>query len=208
MSSARLAVFFTLVSVLVAAPAAAQDSRKTDPSWPCRQTKTSTVSLASVWSGPEIDVKSNAWREDADVVTLVDLMSRRRVPIAEAEKAITAFIAKAGPEGSARLLTAFGAAFDQLATQRALVIDGLTRYGRKQHEVADRIRAENDAVRKAADEAGTNGGEAASADALQRLQWDIRIFEDRRRTVGYVCEAPGLIEQRIGAIARAVQSAL
>ena len=44
--------------------------------------------------------------------------------------------------------------------------------------------------------------------AQERLLWDIRIFDDRRQTVTYVCEAPTLIEQRIGEIARAVQKAL
>ena len=44
--------------------------------------------------------------------------------------------------------------------------------------------------------------------ARQRLEWDLRVFDDRRRTIGYVCESPLLIEQRIGAIARAVQQTL
>ncbi len=46
------------------------------------------------------------------------------------------------------------------------------------------------------------------ANNQERLLWDLRIFDDRRQTVTYVCEVPTLIEQRIGEIARAVQKAL
>ncbi len=54
-----------------------------------------------------------------------------------------------------------------------------------------------------------HGGQTPpGADSQERLLWDIRVFDDRRQTVTYVCEAPTLIEQRIGEIARAVQQAL
>ena len=72
--------------------------------------------------------------------------------------------------------------------------------------MADRIRAEADAVQKSADQ--NQNGQTASSDSQERLQWDLRVFDDRRQTVRYVCETPTLIEQRIGAIARAVQKAL
>ena len=53
-----------------------------------------------------------------------------------------------------------------------------------------------------------DGQAAPGADGQERLLWDLRIFNDRRQTVTYVCEAPTLIEQRIGEIARAVQKAV
>ena len=73
--------------------------------------------------------------------------------------------------------------------------------------MADRIRAENEAVQKSSDE--DRSSEAPpGADSQERLLWDLRIFNDRRQTVTYVCEVPTMIEQRIGEIARAVQKAL
>ena len=41
-----------------------------------------------------------------------------------------------------------------------------------------------------------------------RVQWDTRVFEDRRRALTYVCEAPVLIEQRLGALARTIAAAM
>ena len=44
--------------------------------------------------------------------------------------------------------------------------------------------------------------------ALQKLQWDLRIYDERRRTISYVCEAPQAIEARIGAIVKIVRPQL
>ena len=123
------------------------------------------------------------------------------------EKAIADFKAKAGPDADAKLLRAFAAAFEDLSQQRSQIIDGLDRFGRKQNALADRIRAENEAVQKSSDQ-NSDGQAPPGAGSQDRLQWDLRIFNDRRQTATYVCEAPTLIEQRIGAIARAVQKAL
>ena len=40
------------------------------------------------------------------------------------------------------------------------------------------------------------------------MQWQIRVHKEREGTVRYVCETPVLLEQRIFAIARAVQGAM
>lgn len=197
------------ITILAAPPPQAfgQGRPKIEPDWPCHQVKTPTFSLASIWSGPDVDLNSQTWRDDPDVADLVAKMVQRRVPVEDVEKSIAELKARSGGDPTAKLLRAFGAAFQELAQQRSQIIDGLERFGRKQHEMADRIREENDAARKAADES-KNGQAQPAADAEERLQWDIRIFEERRRTVAYVCESPTLIEQRLGAVARAVQQAL
>jgi hypothetical protein len=194
--------------LLIASPQAfAQGRPKADPDWPCHQVKTPTFSLASVWSGPDVDLNSQAWRNDPELVDLATKMSQRRVPIEEVEKAVSAFKTKEGADAKAKLLEAFGAAFQDLTQQRSQILSGLERFGRKQRELADRIRAENEAAQNAADANAKPDGQVDDA-ARQKLEWDLRVFDDRRRTVAYVCESPTLIEQRLGAIARAVQQAL
>ena len=201
-------VVFAIAIVAASAPwAIAQPGVKPDPDWPCHQVKTPTFSLASVWSGPELDLNSQSWRDESDVAALAAKMAQRRVPIADVEAAIADFKAKAGADADAKLLRAFAAAFEDLSQQRSQILAGLDRFGRKQRAMADRIRAEVEAVQKA-DDHDRSGQAPSGAESQQRLQWDIRVFEDRRKMVGYVCETPGLIEQRIGAIARAVQDAL
>ena len=207
MHAAARAVLAIAIVASFAPPAVAQFKGKTDPDWPCQQIKTPTFSLASVWAGPQLDLNSQSWRDESDVADLKAQMAQRRVPIADVEAAIADFKAKAGPDANAKLLRAFAAAFADLSQQRSQIIDGLDRIGRKQNALADRIRAENEAVQKSSDQ-NRDGQAPPGADSQDRLLWDLRVFNDRRQTVTYVCEAPTLIEQRIGEIARAVQKAL
>ena len=197
-----------LATLVMANPqASAQGRVKADPDWPCHQVKTPTFSLAAVWSGPELDLNSQSWREQSDVADLAAKMTQRRVPIADVEATIADFKAKAGPDADAKLLRAFAAAFQDLSRQRSQVLDGLERFGHKQREMADRIRAESEADQTAADQ-NKDSQTQPGVNSAEQLQWDIRIFDDRRQMVAYVCDTPALIEQRIGAIARAVQKAL
>ncbi len=203
-----LRVVLAIAIIAASAPqASAQPGAKADSDWPCPQIKTPTYSLASVWAGPPLDLNSQSWRDESDVADLAAKMSQRRVPIADVEAAIADFKAKAGADAEPKLLRAFAAAFDDLSQQRSQVLAGLERFGRKQRAMADRIRAEAGAVQDSAEQ-NQNGQSPSGAGSQERLQWDIRVFDDRRKTVQYVCEAPTLIEQRIGAIARAVQSNL
>jgi hypothetical protein len=202
---AALRAVLTMAIVAALAPqAVAQPGAKADPDWPCQQIKTPTFSLASVWPGPQLDLNAESWRNESDVADLEAKMAQRRVPIADVEAAVADFKAKAGAD--AKLLSAFAAAFQDLSQQRSQIIDGLDRFGRKQRALANRIRAESEAVQSAADQ-NHDGQAPPGADSQDRLQWDVRVFDDRRQTVSYVCETPTLIEQRIGAIARAVQKA-
>jgi hypothetical protein len=207
MHPAARAVLAIAIMAPLTPPAIAQFKGKTDPDWPCQQIKTPTFSLASIWAGPQLDLDSQSWRNERDVADLKAQMAQRRVPIADVEAAITDLKAKAGPDANAKLLRAFAAAFADLSQQRSQIIDGLDRIGRRQKAMADRIRAENEAVQKSSDR--NNEGDASpGGNGQERLLWDLRIFNDRRQTVTYVCEAPTLIEQRIGEVARAVQKAL
>ncbi len=207
MHPAARAVLAIAIVASWAAPAVAQIKGKTDPDWPCQQIKTPTFSLAAVWAGPQLDLNSQSWRDEGDVADLKAQMAQRRVPIADVVAAITDFKSKAGPDADAKLLRAFAAAFADLSEQRTQIINGLDRIGRKQKTLADRIRAENEDVQKSSDQNPASQSPAGGG-SQERLLWDLRVFDDRRQTVTYVCEAPTLIEQRIGEIARAVEKTL
>jgi hypothetical protein len=207
MHAAVRAILAIAMAALLAPHAVGQPRAKVDLDWPCQQIKAPTFSLASVWAGPQLDLSSQSWRNESDVADLAAKMAQRRIPITDAEQAIADFKAKGGPEADAKLLRAFAAAFEDLSQQRSQIIDGLDRFGRKQNALADRIRAENEAVQKSSDQ-NRDGQAPPGADNQDKLLWDLRVFNDRHQTVTYVCEAPTLIEQRIGAIARAVQKAL
>ena len=114
---------------------------------------------------------------------------------------------RAVPTRTPSFCSAFAAAFEDLSQQRSQVNDGLERFGHKQNALANRIRSENEAVQKSADEK-IDGQAPPGASNQDKLLWDIRVYNDRHQSATYVCEVPTLIEQRIGAIARAVQQAV
>jgi hypothetical protein len=204
---AALRAVLAIAIVAGSAPRAIAQPVKADPDWPCQQIKTPTLSLASVWAGPQLDLSSQSWRDESDVADLATKMAQRRVPVADVEQAISDFKTKTGAHADAKLLSAFAAAFEDLSQQRSQIIGGLDRFGHKQHALAARIRAESEAAEGSQDQSGDSQA-PPGANSQERLQWDVRVFDDRRQTITYVCETPTLIEQRIGAIARAVQKAL
>jgi hypothetical protein len=172
-----------------------------DPDWPCHQPKVGDFPLASVWDNPPAETKSAGWREDSKVAALAATMAQRRAPLADVQAGVADLAAQ--PDGKPRVLQAFTVAFDDLVRQRAEILAGLERYGHKNHEIVDHIRAENETAHKV-----TTPGAAPDDAALQKLQWDLRVFEDRRRTARYVCEAPQAIEARIGEIVKVVRASL
>ncbi|WP_395664748.1 hypothetical protein [Methylocella sp.] len=176
--------------------------------WPCKQILVETVSPAAVWSGPPID--GVEWSKDETVAQLVARISARRTPVETAEKEIDAFAAAAGAQKTEKLVAVFAGAFETLNAERAQIIDGLKRFDRKQKALAKTIRAENAAIqKKASAEPGMRTDvEPANDPETQKLQLDLRLFEEGRKSLTFACEAPTLVEQRIFAVARAVQAAM
>ncbi len=193
----------TLCTALAAAPAIAAEGSDTD--WPCVQRKVPVLTPAAVWTGPAIDDTSGDWRADGEVADLVARLSQRRMPMEEAEAEIEAF-ADALDEASAdRLTLLFAGLFQTMNRERGDIIEGIERYARRQRQVADTVRtmaAEFGALQR------DPGADPASiAEARTQLEWQTRIFNERRASLPYVCEVPRFVEQRLFALGRAITRA-
>jgi hypothetical protein len=174
--------------------------------WPCVQRKVPEVSLSAVWAGPPIDDVSSKWREDPEVAELVERIAARRTSEDEAKKAIAEFAAKAEAAKQQKLLAVMAGLFESLNSERAEVISGIERYGHRQRQMADRLREEN---RKIDEMRADAKADQTKLDELSdQLNWDLRIFDQRQQSLRFVCEVPVLIEQRLFALARAIQGAL
>jgi hypothetical protein len=172
------------------------------PDWPCMQAKVPEISLAAVWAGPPLDDAADRWKDDATISALVVRLGTRRVPVDEAQKAITEFLA--GSSDKARLgKLLFAGLFDTLNAQRSSVLGGLERVTRKQREAADKIRADTIALQ--ALQGDSNPDQSKIDELSNQLIWETRIFEDRRRVVSFVCEVPTAIDQRLFALGRTIQ---
>jgi len=198
-----------LTIVLTVALAANNIARAADPrfpDWPCNQIKVPELSVAAVWAGPPIDDVGNAWEDDPAVKELVARLAARRTTLDEAQTAIADTIGGASAERQRKAKLIFAGLFKTLDRERSEVMRGIERYTRKQKEFADQIRAEILELRGLQDRPDH---EQSKLDELtSRVEWDTRIFEERRKTVGFVCEVPVQIEQRLFTLARAIQQAL
>src|SRR3954466_4937660 len=68
------------------------------PDWPCVQAKIPEISLPAVWAGPPLEDASDKWKHNAKVSALVSKLGARRIPLDEAQNAITEFLAGAAAE--------------------------------------------------------------------------------------------------------------
>ena len=205
MRRAAISIIFVMASLVPAlAQSATKARQRQTPDWPCVAIKVPEISLPAVWNGPALDgIPPGAWREDPALAELVPRLALRRIPLEEAEAAVKDFAAKSGAAKREKLLVLFAGLFETMAQERATVVAGLERFGRRQKELADQIRAETADMRAAMDQGESNA--AKTEELTGRLTWDMRIFEDKRKSVSFVCETPVLIEQRLFALGRAIQ---
>jgi hypothetical protein len=173
------------------------------PDWPCVQAKVPEISLAAVWAGPPLDDATEKWKNDAKVSALVPILAARRTPLEEAKKAVTEFLTGSAAEKTETGKLLFAGLFETLNAQRNSVLNGLERVTRRQREAADKIRSDTLALQALQD---ASPPDQPKIDELSnQLIWETRIFEDRRRVIGFVCEVPTAIDQRLFALGRVIQ---
>jgi hypothetical protein len=215
--------FFLLSGLIIlncAALAETPPSTGADPDWPCLQRRAPTISAAAVWAGPDL-AKAGAWDDDSEAAALAQKLASRRTPLDEADGLLDEFVAKAGAEKDVRLTRVFAGVLELINGQRDHVMAGIVRYARGQNKLADKVRKESEAVADAQEAEPPPPKSAESApqteetapskpgdDAESSLKWDKRIFEERTRSLTYVCETPGLLEQRLFEVARRIQQRL
>ncbi|GLQ36399.1 hypothetical protein GCM10007908_00190 [Rhizobium albus] len=187
------------LAIAAAVPSAAQAADGSNPDWPCIQRLVPRISTAQVWAGPEPEPA--AWARNEDVRAMAEQLSVRRLPIEEA-RTLVADYAQALPESERndQLTALFGRTLELINRDRASIIAGIGRYARSQRERAEHIRSSRIA-------AAENAPATASADsAPTALDWEIRVFDERRRALIYLCEQPVLLDQRAFALGQAIYS--
>ena len=195
-----------VVAIVLASPGPALAADPRYPDWPCNQIKVPEMSVAAVWAGPPIDDVESIWEQDPAVRNLVAQLAARRTPLEDAEKIISDTITGDPVERQRKAKLIFAGLFKALNHDRSEVMSGIERFSRKQREFADQVRS---TILQLRELQNTPGHDQTKVDELvSRVEWDTRIFDERSKTIGYVCEVPVLIEQRLFALARAIQQSL
>jgi hypothetical protein len=196
----RIAVVLLLAAVSTQ-PCLAADPRY--PDWPCAQAKVPEISLAAVWAGPPLGDAEQKWKDDPKVSALVAKVSARKLPIDDAQKAITDFLDQPGTDKVATGKLIFAGLFEQLNAERSSVMSGLERVTRKQRQAAEKVRSDTIALQALQD--ATPPDQVKVDELSNTLIWETRIFEDRRRVVKFVCDVPTTIDKRLFALGRTIQ---
>ena len=190
-----------VIALLAAGPALG--AAGTDPDWPCIQRKQPHLSLGQVWTGPAPDETSGQLARDPRIEQLAARLEQRRLPLDQAEAEIAEFAAQAD---DAQLVALMQAIFDKIERDRSALIGGISRYGRSQVQMSERIEARRARMTE------LEAAEQPDFDALdaeeEALDWDARIFTERQQSLTYVCETPVILEQRLFALGRAIASHL
>jgi len=173
------------------------------PDWPCAQAKVPEISVAAVWAGPSLDDIAGKWKDDANVSALVAKLAARRTPLEEAQKDIADFLTGSAEEKTMKGKLLFSGLFDTLNAQRTAVMNGLERVMRKQRDAVEKIKADTVALQEM--QSAASPDQAKVDELSNQLNWETRIFEDRRRVVKFVCEVPTTIDQRLFALGREIQ---
>ena len=202
----RVLAIVAVAALSAGAPYAACAADPRYPDWPCNQLKVPEISIAAVWAGPPIDDVRETWQNDPQIRDLVDRLSARRTAMEEAEKSIAQFIVGDAAAKEDRAKRLFAGLVETLNTQRSQVMTGIERTTRKQKALAGKIRADALELRTLQDAAEHD--QTKVEELTNQVAWSTRVFEDRRKTINYVCEVPGLIERRLFGLARAIQQAM
>ena len=228
-----LALAGSCLALTLSAPAIAKDAAS--PDWPCVWRKTLALDAATIWDGPEItDTKS--WLNDDAVRKLSAYVIARRLKIEDVEAAIKKFAEGVPEAARDKKLTdLFAGVLSRTNDERKIVINGIERFHKRQLARAKEIEAQGVELPPAnlmqvpqpeaepepepvpAPEPGANMGPAGKVeDALaaapskddpeERMKWEVRVFQERQQNIPVACEIPQLMDERAGAVARAIRA--
>ena len=98
-----------------------------------------------------------------------------------------------------QLTRLFARTLEIINRDRSSIIKGIKKYARGERALAETINEKNERL-----------SELPADQVLERetliaeRDWDVRIYDDRRSSLTYLCEQPVLLEQRAFALARAI----
>jgi hypothetical protein len=212
-ASLQIALFLAPLA-LMTAPAIADEPDKAE--WPCVYRKVPILSAATIWDGPAI-TDTTSWRKDEAIRKLSQYLISRRVKEEDAEAAIKKFAAGLPADTrDAKLTDLFAAVLTRTNEDRKVVMSGIERFHKRQLERAKEIEKEginlppenpDDSNAGVTDDSSGPAGEISKLDSKEeKYKWEVRTFQEKQANIPIACEIPQLIDERAGALARAIRA--
>ncbi|WP_290986617.1 hypothetical protein [Hyphomicrobium sp.] len=180
--------------------------------WPCVYRKVPVLSAATIWDGPEIK-DTSSWRKDDAIRKLSQYVVSRRIKEADAEAAIKKY-ADGLPADTrdAKLTDLFAAILTRTNEDRKVVMSGIERFHKRQLERSKEIEKEGIELPPANDLGVTDDSSGPAGEISQlsskeeKYKWEVRTFQEKQANIPIACEIPQLIDERAGALARAIRA--
>lgn len=195
---------WALLGLLALTPGAA--AAFGDENWPCVQRKVEHLSWGQMWTGPALP-ETPQWRQDDQLAELVPLLTARGVALEELAPLVEALEASETETRAERLTRLFAGAFQEIDNERYAIIGGISRFAEKHRGLSEQIDTKREEAQKLLARAeATDDNDAWDAyEVLEdEIFWDTRIYQDRQRSITYVCESPVLLEKRAFAVAQMI----
>ncbi len=193
--------FAATVALCVGLPPASKAADPRYPDWPCVQAKVPEISVVAVWDGPPIE-QAAAWQAEPDIKELVARLAVRRTPMEEAQERIARFLTGDAAAKAEKGKLLFAGLFETLNSERDAVMNGLERLTRSEKGLAEQIKSDTSAMHELQD--ASSPDQTKIDELASRIEWNMRIFEDRRKSIRYACEVPIIIEKRLFVLSRAI----
>jgi hypothetical protein len=194
-----------VLSMMLAAPALAA-SPEPGSTWPCVQRKVAELSLNSIWQRGDLPDSARRLADDPAVQALAEKLAARRTPMEEANADIKAFAREASANRDGLLQGLFLALFERMKGERSEVMVGIERYGRHQLDLAAKVKTEQQELDRMRNDPKADQAKLASAN--DQHVWNLRVFDERQKSLSFVCEVPTIIERRLFALARLIEGEL
>lgn len=210
-TSRAKALFVCLALALggaAAVPALAADSAT--PDWPCISRKVVEITPATIWDGPSLE-GFDAWRNDDVIRKLSEYLIARRIPLEDVEAAVKKYADGLGEADRDKKLTElFAGVLSRINDERKIVMSGIERFHKRQLARAAQIEKQGLELPAQGEPLPEEPMAAGEIDKLspeeERYKWDVRVFQERQQNIPIACEIPQLIEERAGAVARAIRA--
>jgi Spy/CpxP family protein refolding chaperone len=193
--------FVTAIGLCVCLPSVSNAADPRYPDWPCAQAKVPEISVVAVWDGPPIE-QAAAWQAEPEIRDLVARLAARRTPMEDAQRRIAQFVTGDAAAKTEKGKLLFAGLFETLNSERGAVMSGLERLARSEKALAEEIRSETSAMHELQD--APSPDQAKVDELATRVEWNMRIFEDRRKSIRFACEVPVIIEKRLFALSRSI----
>ena len=170
------------------------------------QRKVPELSLGGIWQRGDLAEGAGKFSKDPAVQALAEKLAVRRTPMDEAEADIKAFAKTAGANRDLMLQAVFLALFDRMRGERGQVMTGIERYGRHQLDLAAKVKSEQHALDRMRGDPKADQAKLATAD--EESKWNLRVFDERQKSLSFVCEVLDHHRCRLFALARLIEHEL